>query len=513
MSRVTRKNPVATVRDAAPAEWDSDSIYQVGRLVTRHGSLYRCTVADTTGDPELYPARWVRVVGYEGAATFTPPRWDVTTRYAAGQLVSRGGRLLRCATAHTSSSTYGGFNAANWTDVGAAADKPSAIESLTLRGSDSGADTYDSTPHISMESWQRPQGGNFGESLRLYNMQPQSKSMITWYHPTDPSQPFNETTNPMKHHVWIGAHYGAQDDADGVHGHWAVEVPAANGGLRSRFGIDWLDNRQGGGSAGTVGADITSAYFSSTDLTHKQGEGEVFRLSAGAGSAERVIEFSAHGNTVGQPPGYINTTKRRWQIVCNQDAESGSNAGANLVIRAHADDGTVLNTALFIKRSSGVTSLGSTNDAGGQLNLIPNNTRNGLTVFPSATLDSGKSAAALFLKTAGDRALDIRVQGDGNPRLKIDSNGTMDWGGNGSAVDTTLSRDFAGCLRTPHSLRADTSLLLNTTSTGGGVGVLAMANAGTVPAATPSGGGVLYVDSGALKFKGSGGTVTTIAAA
>lgn len=38
------------------------------------------------------------------------------------------------------------------------------------------------------------------------------------------------------------------------------------------------------------------------------------------------------------------------------------------------------------------------------------------------------------------------------------------------------------------------------------------ANVGSAPA-TPTGGGVLYVDSGALKYKGSSGTVTTLAAA
>lgn len=53
----------------------------------------------------------------------------------------------------------------------------------------------------------------------------------------------------------------------------------------------------------------------------------------------------------------------------------------------------------------------------------------------------------------------------------------------------------------------------NTTAMGGGVGVVAIANAASIPSTTPSGGGVLYVSGGALKFKGSSGTVTTIATA
>ena len=46
---------------------------------------------------------------------------------------------------------------------------------------------------------------------------------------------------------------------------------------------------------------------------------------------------------------------------------------------------------------------------------------------------------------------------------------------------------------------------------GGGVKVVGIANATTVPASNPTGGGVLYVEGGALKYRGSSGTVTTIA--
>jgi hypothetical protein len=60
--------------------------------------------------------------------------------------------------------------------------------------------------------------------------------------------------------------------------------------------------------------------------------------------------------------------------------------------------------------------------------------------------------------------------------------------------------------------RIDSSgnLLLGGTSTPGAK-VMYIANATTVPASNPSGGGVLYVEGGALKYRGSSGTVTTIA--
>jgi hypothetical protein len=55
---------------------------------------------------------------------------------------------------------------------------------------------------------------------------------------------------------------------------------------------------------------------------------------------------------------------------------------------------------------------------------------------------------------------------------------------------------------------------LNTPSQfGSGVGVFGIENAVTVPTTNPTAGGVLYVEGGALKYRGSSGTVTTIAVA
>lgn len=48
---------------------------------------------------------------------------------------------------------------------------------------------------------------------------------------------------------------------------------------------------------------------------------------------------------------------------------------------------------------------------------------------------------------------------------------------------------------------------------GDGTGVIGLANASVVPSTNPSGGGVLYAQAGALKWRGSSGTVTTIAPA
>lgn len=48
---------------------------------------------------------------------------------------------------------------------------------------------------------------------------------------------------------------------------------------------------------------------------------------------------------------------------------------------------------------------------------------------------------------------------------------------------------------------------------GGGVGVIGIANRGTAPTTNPTGGGVLYCSAGALLYRGSSGSVTTVAPA
>jgi hypothetical protein len=60
------------------------------------------------------------------------------------------------------------------------------------------------------------------------------------------------------------------------------------------------------------------------------------------------------------------------------------------------------------------------------------------------------------------------------------------------------------------TLTAAANLLLGGTADPGGSNALYIANRGSVPG-TPSGGGVIYVEAGALKYKGSSGTVTTLA--
>jgi hypothetical protein len=83
--------------------------------------------------------------------------------------------------------------------------------------------------------------------------------------------------------------------------------------------------------------------------------------------------------------------------------------------------------------------------------------------------------------------------------------------------DTVLRRSSAGVFEinngTPGTFRDlhVRNLGLNgAVSAGGGVGIQFVANATTVPTSNSTGGGILYCEGGALKFRGSSGTVTTL---
>jgi hypothetical protein len=57
---------------------------------------------------------------------------------------------------------------------------------------------------------------------------------------------------------------------------------------------------------------------------------------------------------------YRTAGLQRFGLYVNNTAESGSNAGSDFAVRAYSDAGTLLNTPLFIKRSTGNVGIGTT---------------------------------------------------------------------------------------------------------------------------------------------------------
>ncbi|HYY56292.1 MAG TPA: hypothetical protein VE842_03115, partial [Pyrinomonadaceae bacterium] len=127
----------------------------------------------------------------------------------------------------------------------------------------------------------------------------------------------------------------------------------------------------------------------------------------------------------------------------------------------------------------------------------------------SPTVKAGTSANTTFTidTTSASQAASIVFSEAGTAKASIQHN------------PSTLSGGFiiqAGGIASPANTRfaisATGNIGINTTSAfGGGAGVLGMLNATTAPTSTPTGGGIIWIEGGALKYKGSSGTVTTLA--
>jgi hypothetical protein len=383
---------------------------------------------------------------------------------------------------------------------------PDAVQSLTLR---SVADRLADNSRLRIESYQKQEnpGNNNkgGEVIWLDLVDPRAKAMITWRLPVNTSTreiyPLGTapTDAQMRSIVWEGAHYYAQDQVDDeaptdVHGHWSVEVPDSTLALQSRFEILFVDP-----DTGLIGMDNTIIRTLGADFIVNVADGNMMRISAT--SEDKDLAFSVFRDR--------NNSGRRWVLRTDGDV-AGVSADADFsILRAPTADGNSLVTALFFERSSGRMQLGGGTSPSGTLHISEESASVPLLrLEPTTTM----SVAVLDVRTqtSTERVFSGRVTGDGLDRIAALANGRIEWGDGTASRDTNLFRSAADSLQTNDSLRVDRNLTVNTTSVGSGLGVIGIANATTVPTINPTSGGVLYVEAGALKYRGSGGTITTL---
>ena len=136
--------------------------------------------------------------------------------------------------------------------------------------------------------------------------------------------------------------------------------------------------------------------------------------------------------------------------------------------------------------------------------------------FGTTTVGSSSNLAARLgiLTVAG--TVGIAVRGGASQTANL-----QEWQNSAGTVLTSVNS--GGLLYVPGILGSggQTSISIGVTrnvglatgagSYGGGAAVISIGNATTVPTSNPTGGGVLYSEAGALKWRGSSGTVTTIA--
>lgn len=126
---------------------------------------------------------------------------------------------------------------------------------------------------------------------------------------------------------------------------------------------------------------------------------------------------------------------------------------------------------------------------------------------------SGTGHLLSFARNVGGTVTELMTLSDsGSGILAMGSNITINGNGNITAAGT-ITASFALSSGGNVSTSSGGSVRVGTTDTGGGANVIGIKNATTVPTANPTGGGVLYVEGGALKYRGSSGTITTLGAA
>lgn len=227
-------------------------------------------------------------------------------------------------------------------------------------------------------------------------------------------------------------------------------------------------------------------------------------------------------------PYATGVTNQPSQIVTQLGYATETNSGFSVAQNLNVTE-TTQYRGLFVRNGTGdIASLkgfGTANDVGGLtllnnsgtpgIQLIANSSWGGTYVNVDLYLGNGNTNAAPVGKTL--RATDGTGTDIAGANLTLCAGrGTGSGAGGYLALQTAPAGSTGTTLGTAaERLRVDVAgnIGVNGTSFGSGAKVMFIANAGTVPSTNPTGGGILYVESGALKYRGSSGTVTVLGAA
>jgi hypothetical protein len=207
-------------------------------------------------------------------------------------------------------------------------------------------------------------------------------------------------------------------------------------------------------------------------------------------------------------------------------ANGGTNAtgfsGANLLVRTDSsntaltqssigDDGTqvVINNPLNVNGVTNITGVTTITGAASGFVALFNATSCSLTPSTPGTIALGRTTGTGTI-TVGQSTVSQTVA-IASAVTASGSTKTVTIGTNGAVGSTTTIT--VGSITGTSTTRLNGNVGLGVSTFGtSAANVLGMINA-TAPTTSPAGMGQLYVDAGALKYRGSAGTVTTIAAA
>jgi hypothetical protein len=127
---------------------------------------------------------------------------------------------------------------------------------------------------------------------------------------------------------------------------------------------------------------------------------------------------------------------------------------------------------------------------------------------------AGFGGTSSFLAVRDSRDLgDLRLRHDGSKGI-IETTGSTGFDPGGIQIGGNGPHTFSTKSGTVMTITDEGNIgvgLSDVHEFGNGAGVIGIANASAIPVTNPTGGGALYVEDGALKYRGPLGTVTTLA--
>ena len=287
----------------------------------------------------------------------------------------------------------------------------------------------------------------------------------------------------------------------------AVRLQILDGGANSTGTM-----RLGGATYyGTIQHDPVSTGANIYDVTSASGGGHIFRR----GGSNLMLLDSSGNLGLGVTPSAWASDKRVLQF------DNGASIYANKSVSA------VYLGSNFYENSSGNPTYSTSTFASQyyQFNgqhvwrTAPSGTAgNAITFTQAATLDAnGRFLVGTTNNTATARivaGINTTTANTAFIGFENDSSGANDWAITlGSAVNNLAIRNVSSSYNALEFENATgvANFGINGNSFGSGDGVIFIKNSVAAPSANPTGGGILYVESGALKYRGSSGTVTTLA--
>lgn len=220
-------------------------------------------------------------------------------------------------------------------------------------------------------------------------------------------------------------------------------------------------------------------------------------------SSKKLLQFNSLASSVWTELGYVSGTGLMYM-------PGSGHAFGSVAISGDAATDHVLSVT------------GTTTNATGQLASFTSYNSSGVanTTF-TARAARGTPGSPTAVQT-NDGLLNFGARGYGATgfptlnRVRIFFGAAENWTDTAQGTYIAFSTTLIGAASQSEKLRIldNGNFGFNTTAQfGSGVKVIGIANATTAPTTNPSGGGVIYVEAGALKYRGSSGTVTTLAAA